>query len=297
MFVNVNSRHVGGFDIGGDYSPFMLSPEGDGGGAGGGGEGGGGSGGGQPTFTPPNLNDPAAKQWFEQQTAGLRQNKDSILNEKRTLEQSFKALQDKVKGFGDIDRALEFHQKLQSDEEKKLFADGKFEEVLNRRLQGEQARHKAAIETWEKKHGEAEKRSGELLERIKGLTIDKELMQAAAEAGVHKSAIPDLIRRGREVFSLTEDFKVQAMDEHGVIINGPDGKTPLSAAAYIESLKESAPHFFPGSSGAGSTGGPGMAGPGNEIRVTAEDRRNMKQSEWDALVRRAEKDGRTIRLV
>lgn len=66
------------------------------------------------------------------------------------------------------------------------------------------------------------------------------------------------------MFALDESGQAVQRDAEGNLVIGKDGKTPYSPAEWLESMRETAPHWFPaGASGSGSGGGAkgGGAGP------------------------------------
>lgn len=264
---------------------------------------GGSGGGGTPTFDPKvvpadwlnaQVQNAIAKATGGKGLDGLVNNNKELLGEKQRLQQQFNDLQEKLKPLGDIDKAADLLAKFNNDEELKLFKDGKVDDLVKKRTADMVKRHQADIEDWQKKYTAREQRERKLLERLNSATVDRELTEAAAKAGVHKTAIADVIARGRNIFRLEEsgdELRIVPKDTEGQIIFGKDGKTPLAPDAWLEGLKESAPHFFPGSTGGGSTGGPGKAG-GNVITLP----RQHTQAEFEAAYERARKEGKQLQI-
>lgn len=215
---------------------------------------------------------------------GLVNNNRELLNEKKRLQQEYQTLQEKLKPFGDLDQATELLKKFSDDEELKLFKEGKVDDLVKRRTDSMIKRHQKDIEEWQGKYQSVEQRVGDLMSKLSAATVDREITEAAAKAGVHKSAIPDIIARGRGVFRLEEEggeLRIVPKDESGQIIFSSDGKTPLSPERWLETLKESAPHFFPGSGGGGATGGPGKGAAGKIVLP-----RSTPMSEFEAAVKK-----------
>jgi hypothetical protein len=267
------------------------------------GEGGGEGGGGGGSFDPKSV----PQEWLNAQVQnaiakatggkgldGLLNNNKELLSEKKRLQEEYQSLQEKLKPLGDLDQATELFKKFNDDEELKLFKEGKVDDLVKRKTNEMVKRHQKDIEEWQRKDSQREQREKTLMQRLQAATIDRELTEAAAKAGVHKSAIPDLINRGRGVYRLEEsgdDFQMIPKDAEGQIIFGKDGKTPLSPEEWVESLKDSAPHFFPGSSGGGATGGPGKGG-GSAIVLP----RNHSQAEFEAAYAQARKEGKELKI-
>jgi hypothetical protein len=280
--VRQKALNHGGFDY--NHGTMFLAPEGDGGAGGAGGAAG---------FQPPDLTKAEAKAWLEQQvkaaTDGLVKNRDAILAEKRQLEADLKAIRDKYSHLGDPDAAKKALDQLRDAEEKALVAKGDIDGLVTRRLkettsrfEAERAAAKAEAETFKKT---AEQRA----EMVRKLTVDRELTEAAAKAGVHPTAIADLLNRARNVFTVSDDGKISCVDGNGVPINEQDGK-PRTPATWVESLKAEAPHFFPGGSGAGSRGGNSPGGNGDVVRLAP----GYTQEQYEQAAALARKEGKRL---
>jgi chromosome segregation ATPase len=84
-------------------------------------------------------------------------------------------------------------------------------------------------------------------ERISGA-----IRKAAETAGVIPGAIDDVIGRASGVFSINEEGSIESRDSDGNLRK--IGKKIASPDAFIESLKDSAAHFWPASQGGGASG-------------------------------------------
>lgn len=291
-------QHGTGFDFGGALSPFFMDnePGGDGGGGGPEGDTGGST---PPAFTPPDTNNPAVKAWLDRQvqerTSGLVKNRDEILAEKRRIEEEHKSFRSKF-GDRDPDHVAKVFEQFQSEEERKLIAEGKFDEVFNRRAESLKQNHEKQVKSLSEKLDLTTKQATELTKKINELTIGRALTEAAVKAGVVPSAIEDLILRGKNVFSLNDKFEIQAVDANGVPRTAKDGVTPIDPETWIEGLKEVAPHYFPTSRGAGAGGSnPNVQQSGDVINVKLDG--SMSQREFEAIQEKAEKEGKTINYI
>ena len=91
---------------------------------------------------------------------------------------------------------------------------------------------------------------------LKGRTISDEVRAAASRAKIIDSAVDDVLMYGNSVFEVGEDGTVVTRDGVGV--------TPgLKPEAWLADMKERRPHWWPVSQGAGSTGGKGGPGGGD----------------------------------
>lgn len=264
----------------------------------------GGGGGAPPATFDPRSVDPAwlnaqiqnaiARETGGKGLTGLVNNNKELLAEKQRLKAEHDALQEKLKPFGDLDQAAELLKKFGSDEELKLFKEGKVDDLVKKRTDQMIKRHQQDVEAWQQKLAQREQREKMLMQRLQSATVDRELAEAAAKAGVHKTAIADVLARGRGVFQLEEqgeDLRIVPKDGQGQIIFAADGKTALTPEAWLETLKQEAPHFFPGSSGGGATGGP-KGGGGSVINLP----RQHTQAQFEAAYQQSVKEGKELRI-
>lgn len=86
-----------------------------------------------------------------------------------------------------------------------------------------------------------------------GRVLDDAIRAAASKAGLHPHAIDDALFRGRAMFTLDDNGNAVQLDSDGQTVTGKDGKTPFTPVEWLESMHETAPHWFPaGASGSGS---------------------------------------------
>jgi len=83
--------------------------------------------------------------------------------------------------------------------------------------------------------------------------IDDGIRAEATKAGVRSEALSDVLLRGRGVFSLDDKKQIEARDSEGKLAKTVDDKV-LTTKNWIEGLKESSPHYWPNSEGAGAHG-------------------------------------------
>ena len=139
-------------------------------------------------------------------------------------------------------------KRFENDEEAKLIADGKIDEVLNKRTERLRGDFDKKLKEANSKAEKAEAFANKFRARVLG----DEIRSAAGKAGALTSAQEDLILRAKGIFQINDEGQAVAVDEDGNPIMGKDGRTPLSPIEWIESLKESAPHLFPAASGTGA---------------------------------------------
>jgi len=189
------------------------------------------------------------QQAIDEEVYGLKAKNQELLGNNRKLKSEFDALKGQFEGL-DIDAVKGLLQKAGQDEETKLIAEGKIDQVIERRTERLRGEYDKALKAEQENRGKAESRAKALEARALGDVI----RGAALEVGAEKSALDDFILRGSSIWCLDEDGKAVAMQD-GDVVYGKDGKTPLSPKEWAESLRESAPHLFPRAQGAGAQGG------------------------------------------
>lgn len=217
--------------------------------------GGGGASSSQPPNTPPDdaLKDPKVQALIqsavESQVAGLKAKNSELIQAQKQLKEQLA----RFEGI-DPDAVRGILKRFADDEEAKLIADGKVDEVLNRRTE----RMKA---DFEKKLAEAQQeaeKARQLAQTYQSRVVEKEIMTDAVEAGVHKHALEDALLHAKAVFRADDEGRAIAVDADGNPILGKDGKTPLTPREWLEGMKEKKPHWFLATaSGSGTPGGKG----------------------------------------
>jgi hypothetical protein len=226
-------------------------------------------------------------------TKGLKDNRDAILNEKKTLEAR---LQETASMFDGVDPKMlkTLAERMKNDEETKLMAEGKIDEVFNRRTEALKKDYESRVKAQEERANALEGAKTSAESKMKSLIIETMVRQAAAEVGLVPAALEDAIFRSKNVFALDDGLNPVAKASDGTIILGKDAKTPLSTKEWLETMKEKAPHWFPGSTGTGAQGARGQDG-SSGYTISREDARDV--SKYRAAKAAAEKAGQTLQIV
>ncbi len=195
----------------------------------------------------------AANTAHETSIAGLKKNSDTLLEENRQFKQKFEGV--------DLEAYGNWQKQMTGDEDAKLIAEGKVDEVVGKRTERMRTDYETRLNVANESTAEVQKASDGWKGRYAEERIGNALRGAAAEAGVIPEAMDDLIARGKSVFSVNSDGKVEARNEAGELQMSKDGKSVLGPKEFVSDLKELAPHYWPGSRGAGAQGAvPGGGG-------------------------------------
>lgn len=209
-----------------------------------GGDGGNGGGGPGPEITPEIM------AWHEKQkaieVAGLKSKNAEVIGKNRELSEAMK----KFDGI-DPDTVRTILQRFSDDDEAKLIASGKIDEVLNRRTE----RMKASYEQETAKERAAREAADMRADKFQRRVLENGIRAEAAAAGIHQHAIDDALYRAGSTFQLDDEGNPVAAEGN----YGKDGK-PLTLKEWFADMKEKAPHWWPATgngSGAGHGGGKG----------------------------------------
>lgn len=197
----------------------------------------------------------AKKKEVEEAVAGLKTKNEEILGEKKTL-------QDEMKKFEGIDLdhvkvASEFYEK---NKDADFLKDGTVEELIEKKTSQITSDFETQINELNENLSKAKDHGRTYQSLFESKVIDDGLRAEATKQGVRPEAVEDIILRGRSVFSLDENKQMEARDKEGNLAVTEDKKV-LTPKNWVEGLKESSPHYWPSSEGAGAQGGVGGTSP------------------------------------
>jgi hypothetical protein len=200
-------------------------------------------------------------------TGGLKQNRDAVLQEKRELKEKHDALANELAGLGDLETVKQMVDRFKNDEEAKLIAEGKIDEVLNKRTESLRKDAETRVASATERVTQLEQELGGAKTTIAALVIDSNIDQAAAKLECTPTALADIRRAAREVFAINDENNVEARDSDGVLLMGKDGKTALTPATWLEQSKATNPHWWGAAAGGGAAGGTRVGGKDVDAKV------------------------------
>lgn len=207
---------------------------------------------------------------------GYKDRISEFRNNNIALQQELESLKADLGKFKGIDPAKyqDTINKLQELEDKKLIDAGQIDELLAQRTERMRQDYEGrtqALETDRERFKALAQKRQELLQKT---LVNSAVAEAVSSVGVPaKGALPDIQARATSLWHVDEDGNVVAM-EGDTVKYGADGKNPLSMAEWAESLKQTAPHLFEGSSGGGAGGGGGKQNGGGSTVVSRADLSN-----------------------
>ena len=174
-----------------------------------------------------------------------------------------KALKDAAKQWGDLDpdNVKSLMDKFNNDEDMRLIAEGKHSEVIAKQVEKASMAFQSQINELTESSTSYKEKLDTANGKISDLLINSQVTSEFSEIGGIPGAASDAVYRAKQLFGI-EDGEAVARDGDKKAIVGKDGG--LTIKEFVASLKETAPHLFPGSQGAGAHGDGG--GGGSELQ-------------------------------
>lgn len=217
--------------------------------------------------------------------SALQKEREQRKEFEKKLGEAAKQLQ-QFEGFN-VDDMKELMKRFQNDEEMKLIKEGKIDEVVNRRTEKYRQSVEVQLEAERNKTKTAEERIKSYEQRV----LDEQIRAAASKAGIHAHAVDDALFRARNLFKLNDEGVAIQTGADGKPVLGKDGHTLFSPTEWLESMKESAPHWFPVQASGGGTKGDGGRPTGGKTikradfdsKPTDEKRRLMVEEKYTVV--------------
>lgn len=205
----------------------------------------------------------AAKAQVDEAVIGLKTKNVELLGEKKTLKETLKTFE----GIDveEVKVATDFYKKNKDAE---FLKDGTVDELIEKKTSLLTSDFETQIEELNGKLTTATTHGATYQTLFESKVIDDGLRAEAIKQGVQSAAIEDVILRGRGIFSLDETKQIEARDSEGKLAVTEDKKV-LNPKNWIEGLKETSPHYWPGSKGTGAEGG--LGGASDDVTQQLED--------------------------
>ncbi|NYT67969.1 hypothetical protein [Pusillimonas noertemannii] len=214
------------------------------------------------------------KEALDQAVTGLKSKNQELLGTIKTTKTELEQFKTQFDGL-DIESVKALLSKASTDEETRLLAEGKIDEVISKRTERLRNDYDKQLNAEKSRADKAEAFANQFKDKV----LSDSIREAASKAGALPEAAEDIILRARGTFQLNEHGEPVAVDKDGETIYGKDGKTPLSPLEWAESLRENAPHLWPRVQGAGKTGDDGG-------KATGKKRSDMSAEEAAAFVQK-----------
>ncbi len=204
----------------------------------------------------------AATQISEQNTTGLKNKNDDLI--KRLEKANGRA--DQFEGM-DPEKVKLMMKVFQDNEEAQLIADGKFEEVMQKRTDTIEAGFHDQLTQYKDRAELAEGTSTKFKTQLDQNTIRQQVTESALKAGARGDAIEDIVQRAFSEFSVNDSGEVESRDQHGNLRQTSDNLL-MNPERFVVGLKETNSYYWPSSNG-GGTGGSDDQGGGQNADAAA----------------------------
>lgn len=188
---------------------------------------------------------------LDKEVGGLKSKRDELLDAQ-------KRMKDQLKAYEGIDpeRARKLEAQISQSEEAKLIADGKLDEVLSQRTERMRTEYERKLQ----EASQVAEQARGFAERFRSRVLSDEIRSAVAGVGMADTAAEDAALRAQMLFEVNDEGNIVAKEGAGLDANGK----PLTIKTWLESMKETAPHWFLQPKGSGA---PGSTGSHNSPRA------------------------------
>lgn len=208
--------------------------------------------------------------------------KSALEKERTAAKDANRLLKDTLKKYEGIDpeQVKTILSRLENDEEAKLLAEGKLDDVVNKRIEKQRIDLERKVTESLAKSEQADLRALKFEQQV----LKGQLSTAAMSDGVnmHPSAIKyAFIIAQQEGWKLDENGDAKQYDANGDVILGKDGKTPFSFSEWLKDqrTREDNPTWYTVQNSGGGTGGGSGKGKGVDLSGLAPRDRLRKARE------------------
>jgi hypothetical protein len=184
--------------------------------------------------------------------APLTKKQAELLGETKAAKQTAKELQAALAELGDIDGLKKIKSMFEQNEELKLFAEGKHDEVFAKRTEKQRADFEKQLNAATAERDGFKSRAAEFEQRA----LDSQLIEAMVGVqSIDPRYKEDILLHGRNKFTLDAKGNAIALHEDEIVL-GKDGKTPFSPMEWLSNTDETG-RWHKASGGAGAQGNSG----------------------------------------
>lgn len=213
--------------------------------------------------------DAMIREAVEREVTGLKQKNAELLGKLKEKDQSLKPWEGM-----DPDQVKKLMERLGQDDEARLIAEGKIDEVVNRRVKSFVEQTSRKLETTSAELEQTRAEAQQYSTRYRQAVVDNAV--ARSLTGIEDGALPRIQREVRDWFEVDDQGEIKPTDKAPL---RKDGK-PISLKELGDHLQETTPFYFKRSAGAGAQSGKRFGG------FTAEQLAKLKPVDRLKLARR-----------
>lgn len=164
-----------------------------------------------------------------------------------------KQLQESMAELGDIEGLKKIKSMFEQNEELKLFAEGKHDEVFSKRTEKLKNEHQKQLDAILAEKEQALQRSKAFESRV----LESKIMNAALQVkSLNPDYMEDILLHARNKFSLNDEGEAVLVQD-GQVVLGKDGKSAYSPLEWLSDTDTTGRWHKPTSTGAGAPGNGG----------------------------------------
>lgn len=191
-------------------------------------------------------------------TAGLKSTNESLKTEKTKLREQFdgaNSLLESLGGKEGAEQLAKLRERLEKDDLGKLLTEGKTDEWFDKRTTEMRKDHANQVEALKAETQKERDRGDKAFNTLQAKVLSVDIMTSCARLGVEPSAVKDVERAAKEVFSFDAERNAMVIrDADAGVVYGKDGSSPKTIDEWLDEQKPTAKHWWPPSKGGGAIG-------------------------------------------
>ncbi len=172
---------------------------------------------------------------------------DALTRQRDELQAEVQRLTGQLERFAglDPDSIREALARQAEDDERRLLAEGRLEEILQQRLKSQRADDERRIAAMQERINALDEELKAKNRTLALESVSNGIRAAVAEIGeLHKEAWPDVQARALAVFTINDAGEIEPRDTEGNLLYGKDGVSALTYEEWARRLHDEAPHLF-----------------------------------------------------
>ena len=222
---------------------------------------------------------------LKSEIVGLKSNNQALKDEKKRAQDRIREYSDILQGLGGeegINQLQALKQKIEQDEELRLFTSGDREKYNDRILNRAKQDHANQIKIVQEERDKWKTQAESFVKRYQQREMEKSIVDGCADAGVNPRYYRAMTAQVRDDILYDEETdRVLVKDTDGGLRSGKDGQ-PMPVGELIETLREDQPELFLQSTGGGAVGSI-TGGVRRYTGVTNDEIRSMSVGDYKKL--------------
>ena len=197
---------------------------------------------------------------LKSEIVGLKSNNQALKDEKKKAQDRIREYTDILSSFGGqegLNQLQELKQKIEQDEELRLFSQGDREKYNDRILNRAKQDHANQLKIVSEERDKWKNQADSFVKKFQQREIEKSIIDGCASSGVNPRYYKAMSAQVRDdIIFDDETERVIVKDSDGNLRYGKDGQ-PMQVAELIDTLREDQSELFLQSTGSGAVGSSG----------------------------------------